>query len=272
VHFTGTNLAGISTVQDVVIEVTSSTPVISLLANSASYVEEGCSPGAVATLLGTGFVKAGAKSAASGPLPTEVNGLRVKVNDTYLPVLYAAESIVNFQCPQLAPGAPVSLTIESDTGTSSAMASQMQFATPGIFTLDGSGKGQGAILIANTAKIAMTPTPGIPGQPATPQGWISIYATGLGATDVSVQGGAPAPSNPLARVKAPADVLVDGQAAKVSFAGLAPGYAGLYVVNAQVPASASLGDAVSVQIAVHLPDGTTALSNLVTIAIAPASN
>ena len=272
VHFTGTNAAGISTTQDVVLEVTSSTPVISMLTNSASYVQEGCSPGAVATLLGTGFVKAGAKSAASGPLPTEVNGLRVKVNGTYLPVLYAAESVANFQCPQLAPGDSVSLTIESDTGTSSSLASQMQFATPGIFTLDGSGKGQGAILIANTAKIAMTPAAGIPGQPATPQGWISIYATGLGATDVAVQEGAPAPSKPLARVKAPVDVLVDGQTAKVTFAGLAPGYAGLYVVNAQVPAAVLPGNAVSVQIAVHLPGGTVALSNLVTIAVAAAGN
>jgi adhesin/invasin len=272
VHFTGTNVAGISTAQDVVIEVTSSTPVVSLLTNSASYVEDGCSPGAVATLLGTGFVKAGAKSAASSPLPTVVNGLRVKVNDTYMPVLYAAESVVNFQCPQLSPGTSVSLTVESDTGTSSPMASQMRYATPGIFTLNGSGKGQGAILIANTAKLAMTPGTGIPGQPATPQGWVSIYATGLGPTDVSVQPGTPAPSAPLARVKGLVDVLVDGQPAKVSFAGLAPGYSGLYVVNAQVPASASFGDAVPVHIAVHLPDGTVALSNSVTIAVAPAGN
>ncbi len=71
---------------------------------------------------------------------------------------------------------------------------------------------------------------------------------------------------------APLDVLVDGQKAEVNFAGLAPGYNGLYVVNAQVPASASPGNAVPVQIAVHLPDGTVALSNSVTIGIAPAGN
>jgi uncharacterized protein (TIGR03437 family) len=148
----------------------------------------------------------------------------------------------------------------------------MNFATPGIFTLDGSGKGQGAILIANTGKLAMPPVAGIPGQLAAPGGWVSIYATGLGATDVNVPTGAPAPLKPLAKVTAPLDVLVDGQKAEVNFAGLAPGYNGLYVVNAQVPASASPGNAVPVQIAVHLPDGTVALSNSVTIGIAPAGN
>ncbi|HET9318655.1 MAG TPA: putative Ig domain-containing protein, partial [Bryobacteraceae bacterium] len=272
VHFTGTNLAGVSTTQGVVIEVTSSTPVISMLANAASFTDDGCSPGAVATLLGTGFVKAGAKSAQSGPLPTELNGLRVKVNDAYMPVLYAGENAVNFQCPQLAAGSPVSLTVESDTGTSSTFSSQMNFAAPGIFTLDGSGKGQGAILIANTNKLAMTPVSGIPGQLATPGGWVSIYATGLGPTDVKISTGAPAPLNPLAKVTAPLDVLVDGQKAEVNFAGLAPGYNGLYVVNAQVPAATLAGSAVPVQIAVHLPDGTVALSNSVTIAVSPAGN
>jgi len=272
VHFTGTNLAGVSTTQGVVIEVTSSTPVISMLANAASFTDDGCSPGAVATLLGTGFVKAGAKSAQTSPLPTELNGLRVKVNDAYMPVLYAGENAVNFQCPQLAAGSPVSLTVESDTGTSSTFSSQMNFAAPGIFTLDGSGKGQGAILIANTNKLAMTPVSGIPGQLATPGGWVSIYATGLGPTDVKIASGAPAPLNPLAKVTAPLDVLVDGQKAEVNFAGLAPGYNGLYVVNAQVPPSTLAGSAVPVQIAVHLPDGTVALSNSVTIAVAPAGN
>ncbi len=272
VHFAGTNLAGVSTTQGVVIEVTSSTPVISILANAASFADDGCSPGAVATLLGTGFVKAGAKSAQSGPLPTELNGLRVKVNDAYMPVLYAGENAVNFQCPQLTAGSPVSLTVESDTGTSSTFSSQMNFATPGIFTLDGSGKGQGAILIANTSKLAMTPVSGIPGQLAVPGGWVSIYATGLGPTDVKIASGAPAPLNPLAKVTAPLDVLVDGQHAQVNFAGLAPGYNGLYVVNAQVPASTLASNAVPVQIAVHLPDGTVALSNSVTIGVAPAGN
>jgi uncharacterized protein (TIGR03437 family) len=201
-----------------------------------------------------------------------VNGVRVSVNGNYLPVLYAAENQINFQCPQFAPGDPVSLTIESNTGTSRPHSSTMQFATPGIFTIDGSGKGQGAILIANTPNIAMPQTDGIPSAPASQGGIVSIYATGLGPVSTEVPGGAAAPLHSLDKVKAPVEVIIDGQSSEVSFAGLAPGFTGLYQVNARVPVAAAAGDAISVQIAVHLPDGSLAKSNVVSMAVASASN
>jgi uncharacterized protein (TIGR03437 family) len=52
----------------------------------------------------------------------------------------------------------------------------------------------------------------------------------------------------------------------VSFAGLAPGFVGLYQVNAQVPANAPTGDAVPVVLTMTGPNG--AVSSLpVTIAV-----
>lgn len=272
VPFTATNTAQVSATQSVVIEVQSTTPVVSALANAASLADTGCSPGAVATLLGTGFVTSGAKAAEVSPLPTTINGLRVQADGNNLPVFYVSEDQVNFQCPQSAPGASVSLMIQSGTGASAPLATTMQFATPGIFSLDDSGKGQGAILVAGTADVAMTPTKGILSQPASLGGYISIYATGLGPTNVNVPAGDPAPSDPLAEVTAPVDVLVGGEAAEVSFAGLAPGFTGLYVVNAKIATATPIGPAIPVQIAVHQPDGTVATSNVVTIAVAPAGN
>ena len=193
VAFTASNTAQVSATEDVAIEVQSTTPIISSLANAASFVNAGCSPGAVATLLGTGFVATGAKSAEVSPLPTTIDGLHVQGNGSDLPVFYVSEDQVNFQCPQAAPGAPVSLMIQSGTGASSPLATTMQIAAPGIFTMSGSGKGQGAVLVAGTANVAMTKTKGILSQPAPRGGYISIYATGLGATNVDVAPGAPAP-------------------------------------------------------------------------------
>ncbi|HLM99045.1 MAG TPA: putative Ig domain-containing protein [Bryobacteraceae bacterium] len=272
VAFTATNSAQVSATEDVAIEVQSSTPVISSLTNAASFVNTGCSPGAVGALLGTGFVATGAKSAEVSPLPTTIDGLHVQGNGNDLPVFYVSEDQVNFQCPSGAPGASVALTIQSGTGASSPLSTTMQFASPGIFTIDGSGKGQGAVLVAGTANVAMTKTKGVKSEPAERGGYISIYATGLGATNVDVAPGAPAPSDPLAEVVAPVDVLLGGDAAEVTFAGLVPGYTGLYVVNAKIPASASIGPAIPLLIAVHLPDGTVVKSNVVTIAVAPAGN
>jgi len=272
VSFTATNSAQVAATQDATIEVQSSSPVISSLTNAASFVGTGCSPGAEATLLGTGFIASGAKAAAVSPLPTSLGGLRVQANGSAMPVFYASEDQVNFQCPQAAPGASVALTIQSDTGASLPLTTTMQFASPGIYTMDGSGHGQGAVLVAGTANVAMTKTKGVLSEPAQLGGYISIYSTGLGGTNVDVPAGTPAPSDPLAEVIAPVDVTVGGQAAEVSFAGLVPGYTGLYVVNAKLLAATPIGPAIPLQIAVHQADGTVVTSNVVTIAVAPAGN
>jgi uncharacterized protein (TIGR03437 family) len=56
-------------------------------------------------------------------------------------------------------------------------------------------------------------------------------------------------------------VTIGGISAQVTFSGLAPGYAGLWQINAQVPANAPTGDDIPVEIVF----GTT--SNSVTMAI-----
>jgi len=272
VQFTATNSSGASSSKNVFVNVGSDTPVILSFANGASYVDDGgCSPGAVATFMGEGFSRNAPKAASTSPIPTEMDGVRVKANDAYIPVFYASETQINVQCPQLAPGNPLTLTVESNTGTSSPLSTKVQYATPGIFALDGSGRGQGAILLANTSTVAMPHTDGIPSQPAKPGDFVSIYATGLGPVGINLATGQPAPTNVTVPATALVDVLIDGVKADVPFAGLAPGYTGLFQVNAKVPDSIHPGDAVSVQIMTHRPDGSITVSNVVTIAVAAAN-
>jgi len=56
--------------------------------------------------------------------------------------------------------------------------------------------------------------------------------------------------------------LLDGKALPATFAGLAPGFVGLFQVNAQIPPGAPSGNAVTLAISVG-----GAISNQVTIAI-----
>jgi len=272
VSFTGTNLALVSATEDVVIEVLSRTPVITSLINAASSTDAGCSPGAASTLLGTGFVKSGVKAAETTPFPTELIGLKVQANGVALPVFYASENQVNFQCPELAVGANISLIIQGETGASAPLATTMQFATPGIYTMSGNGRGQGVVFLSGTPNVAMSPIKGIPSQPAPQGASISIYASGLGATSVTVAPGDPAPSDPLAEVIAPVDVLINSEKAEVAFAVLAPGYSGLYQVNAKVPMSTPIGNTIPVQLVVHSTNGAVVKSNVVTIAIGPGAH
>ena len=82
--------------------------------------------------------------------------------------------------------------------------------------------------------------------PARAGGIISIFATGLGLTDITVGSGEAPPAGLLANVTVSVTVTVGGQPAAVSFAGLAPGFAGVYQINAQVPAGIAPGPAVPV--------------------------
>ncbi len=90
----------------------------------------------------------------------------------------------------------------------------------------------------------MAPTAGIPSEPAAVGGYVSIYCTGLGATQPPVASGQPGPSDSPALVTFPVTVTIGGQPATLIFAGMAPGFVGVYQVNAQIPDGITRGDAV----------------------------
>jgi len=117
-------------------------------------------------------------------------------------------------------------------------------AQPGIFTVNQQGTGQGAIMKSDQVTLAQ------PGTPASIGETVVIYCTGLGAVTPAVKEGAPAPALPLSTTVNPVTVTIGGVAAHVAYNGLTPGYAGLYQVNAVVPAGITTGDAVPVVLSV----------------------
>jgi len=128
---------------------------------------------------------------------------------------------------------------------------------PGIFTIDASGYGQGAILnqdnTINSSKNG-----------ADPGSIVSIYATGGGQTDPpSVDGTLPAGAMPT---HLPVKVQIAGEPADLLYAGTAPGEpSGVLQVNARIPADVARGTNVSVVITV----GAVSSQGGVTVAIKP---
>jgi len=206
-------------------------------------------PGSIISLFGQNLTTSAAV-AQTLPLPRTLNGVRVLVGEKEAPLFYVGPGQVNAQVPvELETDRQLQVRIEANGVSSAPEPLQTSAARPGIFTLGPPYGNQGAILIANSNKLAMAVTAGVPSEPTTVGGIISIYCTGLGATDPAVASGQPGPSiEPLARVKMLPTVTIGGLAAPVSFAGLAPGFAAVYQVNAQVPADVTPGDAVSVVI------------------------
>jgi uncharacterized protein (TIGR03437 family) len=114
-------------------------------------------------------------------------------------------------------------------------------AVPGLFALDGSGVGQGAILNQDLSINGAS-------NPAAPGEVIVLYGSGAGQTNpAGVDGRLAAP--PLSELTQPVEVFIDGQQAEVLYAGPAPGLAeGILQINARIPATVPGGRAVSVRI------------------------
>lgn len=64
---------------------------------------------------------------------------------------------------------------------------------------------------------------------------IAGYFTGLGAVSPPIAAGVAASAIPLSNVPGPVTATIGNLPATVQFAGLAPGFAGLYQVNILVP-------------------------------------
>jgi uncharacterized protein (TIGR03437 family) len=107
--------------------------------------------------------------------------------------------------------------------------------SPGVFTSDSSGFGPGMVFHSDFSAVTSA-------HPAKIGEVLIAMVTGLGATTHPPADGAPGPKSPLSRATNVVVVLVDGYVANVSFAGLAPGLAGRYQINFQVPQGVSSGD------------------------------
>jgi uncharacterized protein (TIGR03437 family) len=77
--------------------------------------------------------------------------------------------------------------------------------------------------------------------PAMPGETLAVYLTGLGAVSPAISDGAAGPSGTLSRTTNTIGVAFSGTTGTNGYAGLAPGYSGLYQLNVTVPAGLTAG-------------------------------
>ena len=107
-------------------------------------------------------------------------------------------------------------------------------ASPAIFTTNGS---QGAIVDLTGKFVA-------PGNAAKAGDTITVYCTGLGELQQTVNAGDYGP--PTSATAVPVSLSIGGQTAQIQFSGLAPQLVGIYFVQATVPSGVTAGDQVPV--------------------------
>ena len=188
------------------------------------------SGGGIISLFGASF--ATENNFASFPLPRELAGVSVRVGNQDAPLFFVGPGQINAQLPfEVSTGDSVPVAITVDGLLTAPQNYLIAAGQPGIFI---SGE-NAAILDASFQQVTAQ-------NPARPGDTIQIFCTGLGAVDVAVETGAPGPS--FSTVEVPVKVTIGGLDAAVAFQGLAPGFVGLYQVNAVVPAGVAPGGAV----------------------------
>lgn len=187
---------------------------VGAVVNAASNLPGPVSPGELVVLYGTGL---GAVQA-------------VLFNGVPGPMLYVTPGQVGAVVPYAFSGGQV---VAQSAGSSSAPVSVTLAATaPGVFTSNGSGRGQAAATNQNG-------TPNGDSAPAAVGSVLSLYATGEGQTSPAGVDGKTT-GTVLPTPVAPVTVTIGGVPATVQYAGGAPGViAGVMQVNAVVPAGVS---------------------------------
>jgi uncharacterized protein (TIGR03437 family) len=178
------------------------------------------------------------KSIVGGQLPTVLDGVTVNIEGFPAYISYISPTQINILVPQIPIGAfPVSVSNNGAAGASSAI--QVSQYAPAFFTL-----GTQAIATRQDYSYAVKngTIAGLTTVPAKPGDILILWGTGFGVTTPATLPGVVTPGDKVYSTSTPVTVTINNVPATVYGAALAPGFAGLYQVAIQVPASLGNGD------------------------------
>lgn len=200
-------------------------------------------PGEFISIFGVNFAGAGSLSTATPPYPATLGQVQATLGGEPLPLQVAAGGQINAIVPYGAAVNSMQQIMVEVNGSQYSMPENVLVAAaqPSVFTQNQSGSGAGAILTVSVAN--GTVTLNTPSAPAHADDILEVYCTGLGTVSPLVPAGSAAPVSPLSYTTNTVTATLGGQPAQVQFAGLAPGFVGLYQVNVIVPSRLAPGSA-----------------------------
>ena len=207
------------------------------ITNAANYtpITNAYTPGELVNLYGNFGVST--QVAAVLPIPTTLGGVQVFVNGMAAPVYAVSENQISALIPYEVSGDVfATFQVVVNGSKSNLVTVYADNSAPGIYTLAENGIGPGAILHSDYS-VVKDSSPAVPGET------VLMFMTGLGDVTPQLADGTAAPDSPLSTSLEAPDIVVflddgvDFTPADVSFAGLAPGFVGLYQVNFALPES-----------------------------------
>ncbi len=210
--------------------------------NNASFdANGGVAQGEIAAVFGEQFTFGDPVAAVSLPLANSLGGVQVFLNNTAVPLYYVTAGQIDFQVPYDAPTGDALLRVDRNGVRGNTVSLTIAPVVPRILPRSDSY----GLVVKTDGNLA------VPATPAKIGDTVAIYSIGLGATSPAVASGAASPGAPqLAHVSAPVQVCFNAVCVDSAFAGLTPGFVGLYQVNVMIPQSAPTGDQVPVTLKV----------------------
>jgi uncharacterized protein (TIGR03437 family) len=201
--------------------------------SAASFAPSGnpISPGEFIALFGAGLAKS--TLTASPPYSATLNSVTVLINGRAAPIYFVSAGQINCLVPYSTTGATATIVVQNGTANSNTVTVPVAVTSPGVFSLDQSGTGSGAIVHSATGEVVNAANPAVPGE------IVLVYLTGMGAVSPSIADGAASTGSPLNKTVAVPTLYIADQQASVGFSGLAPGFPGLYQFNVTIPATLS---------------------------------
>jgi uncharacterized protein (TIGR03437 family) len=246
----------------VTLTVIQTAPNIVSVTNAASFAPGPIAPGEMVTIFGT-FLGPPSLTpfqlTPAGTVSTTLAGTQVFFDTFAAAMVYTSAGQVSAIVPYEVAGRATTQVLVKYLGVASnAVTVRVIDSAPAIFVTDATG--QGAII--NQDNTVNSTQNG-----AAPLSVVSIYATGEGQTNpAGVDGSIAGSSLPLPKPLLPVTVQIGGLPAEVTYAGAAPSLpAGVFQVNARIPAGVVRGTSAAVSVAV----GTASSQAGVTVAIKP---
>ncbi|WP_031499129.1 putative Ig domain-containing protein [Bryobacter aggregatus] len=219
-------------------------PVIHAITSAASYATNGVVPGELITLFGgtLGPQNLTSFSLVDGKVPSLLAATRVLFDGVPAPVIYTSYGQASVVTPfSMVSKHSVRVVVEYQTYQSTPFLLPVLSSRPGIFTVDSSGRGPGAILNQNSSVNSSS-------NRAAKESVVVLYLTGGGSmTPEGVEGDVSSGTSSLNQQTL---VTINNQPATVQYSGNAPGLVqGVIQVNVKLPPGTVSGEnAISVQI------------------------
>jgi uncharacterized protein (TIGR03437 family) len=208
-------------------------PKIDQVVNAADFSKP-IAPGGLITVFGSNLSPI-SQGSTGGSLTNALADSCLQVNGLGVPVLFVSPTQINAQLPNF--DGNTTLVLNTPGGVSDNYNLTILPTAPSVFRIPTSGPdGTTAAIVRASNNELVTPS-----NPVHRTDILIIYATGLGRTTPEVPAGMRAPTDQLSVVQTPAVVTIGGVSVAVEFAGLAPGFVGLYQINVRVNGRVPLG-------------------------------